>query len=62
VNHEPTSYSWWSNVPAAWDRNLGWRIDYQRITPNLAHAVRATSIYRDERFLDRSPVTIDYDR
>jgi exodeoxyribonuclease-3 len=61
VNHEPKQYSWWSNFPAAWDRNLGWRIDYQLITPNLVPAVRAASIYRDERFSDHSPVTIDYD-
>jgi exodeoxyribonuclease-3 len=61
VNHEPRQYSWWPNFPAAWDRNLGWRIDYQLVTPNLADTVRAASIYRDERFSDHSPVTIDYD-
>jgi exodeoxyribonuclease-3 len=61
VNHEPRQFSWWSNFPAAWDRNLGWRIDYQLVTPNLAPAVRAASIYKDERFSDHSPVTIDYE-
>jgi exodeoxyribonuclease-3 len=61
VNTEPRQYSWWSNFPAAWDRNLGWRIDYQLVTPNLAPAVRAASIYKGERFSDHSPVTIDYD-
>jgi exodeoxyribonuclease-3 len=61
VNHEPRQFSWWSNFPAAWERNLGWRIDYQLVTPNLAQAVRAASIYRNERFSDHAPVTIDYD-
>jgi exodeoxyribonuclease-3 len=61
VNHEPRQFSWWSNFPAAWDRNLGWRIDYQLVTPNLAPVVRAASIYKDERFSDHSPVTIDYE-
>jgi exodeoxyribonuclease-3 len=61
VNKEPRQYSWWSNFPAAWTRNLGWRIDYQLITPDLAPAVRAASIYKEERFSDHSPVTIDYD-
>jgi exodeoxyribonuclease III len=61
VNQEPRQFSWWSNFPAAWDRNLGWRIDYQLVTPNLAPAVRAASIYKDERFSDHSPVTIDYE-
>jgi exodeoxyribonuclease III len=61
VNHEARQFSWWPNFPAAWDRNLGWRIDYQIVTPDLAPAVRAASIYRDERFSDHAPVTIDYD-
>jgi exodeoxyribonuclease-3 len=61
VNHAAKQYTWWSNFAAAWDRNLGWRIDYQLVTPNLADAVRRASIYRDERFSDHAPVTIDYD-
>jgi exodeoxyribonuclease-3 len=61
VNHEPKQFSWWSNWPNAFERNLGWRIDYQLITPGLAPHVRAASIYRDERFSDHAPVTIDYD-
>ena len=60
VNTEPREFSWWSNFPAAWERNLGWRIDYQLVTPNVAPAVRAASIYREERFSDHAPVTIDY--
>jgi exodeoxyribonuclease-3 len=61
VNHEPRQFSWWSNFPGAFERNLGWRIDYQLVTPNVAPAVRAASIYRDERFSDHAPVTVDYD-
>jgi exodeoxyribonuclease III len=61
VNHEKRQFSWWPNFPAAWTRDLGWRIDYQLVTPNLASTVRAASIYKDERFSDHSPVTIDYE-
>lgn len=61
VNSEPKQFSWWSNWPNAFERNLGWRIDYQLVTPNLASRVRAASIYRDERFSDHAPVIIDYD-
>jgi exodeoxyribonuclease-3 len=61
VNQNAREFSWWPNFPAAWDRNLGWRIDYQLVTPNVAPLVRAASIYRDERFSDHAPVTIDYD-
>ena len=61
VNPEPKQFSWWANWRGAYERNLGWRIDYQLITPDLAGAVRRASIYRDERFSDHAPVTIDYD-
>jgi len=61
VNHEPRQFTWWVNWKGAYERNLGWRIDYQLVTPNLAPAVRRASIYRDERFSDHAPVTIDYD-
>ncbi len=61
VNAEPKQFSWWSNWPKAFERNLGWRIDYQLITPDLAQRVRAASIFRAERFSDHAPVIIDYE-
>jgi exodeoxyribonuclease III len=61
VNREPKQYTWWSNWPAAWDRNLGWRIDYQMITPGLRERVRSASIYKAARFSDHAPLTIEYD-
>ena len=33
VNQLPRQFTWWANFPAAWTRNLGWRIDYQLVTP-----------------------------
>lgn len=54
-------YSWWSNRGQAWANNTGWRIDYQVVTPGLRGKVLASDIYRDERFSDHAPVTIDYD-
>ena len=35
--------------------------DYQVVTPNLAEKVRAAAIYRDQRFSDHAPLTLDYD-
>jgi exodeoxyribonuclease III len=60
VNRERKQYTWWSNWPAAWERNLGWRIDYQIITPGLAPNVRHAFIYKDARFSDHAPLVIDY--
>ena len=61
VDKAPKRYTWWSGWPQAFPRNLGWRIDYQLISPSLSGKVRATSIYTAERFSDHAPVTIDYD-
>ncbi len=61
VDPRPEQYTWWSNRGQARAKNVGWRIDYQVITPGLADKVQAASIYRDERFSDHAPLTIDYD-
>src|ERR1035437_9459219 len=55
-------YTWWSNRGQAWTRNVGWRIDYQIATPGLAQLARTAAIYKDQRFSDHAPLTIDYDR
>lgn len=54
-------YTWWSNRGQAWAKNVGWRIDYQIATPGIAATALRTAIYKDERFSDHAPLTIDYD-
>jgi exodeoxyribonuclease III len=61
VDAREYQYTWWSNRGNAWENNTGWRIDYQVITPGLKNTVKAASIYKDERFSDHAPLTIDYD-
>lgn len=60
VDPRPEQYTWWSNRGQAWDKNVGWRIDYQVITPGLKEKVKAAAIYKDERFSDHAPLIIDY--
>lgn len=55
------AYTWWSNRGQAWAKNVGWRLDYQIATPTLATAATRAAIYKDERFSDHAPLTIDYD-
>ena len=61
VNQAAEQYTWWSNRGQAWAKNVGWRIDYHIITPGLRERVRQASIYKDQRFSDHAPLTIDYD-
>lgn len=60
-NQEPDQYTWWSNFGKSWEKNVGWRIDYQVATPHFETCVKAVSIYKDQRFSDHAPLIIDYD-
>ena len=61
LDQRPDQYTWWSNRGAAYAKNVGWRIDYQIATPGIAATARAVSIYRNRRFSDHAPLTVDYD-
>ena len=61
VNPESEEYTWWSFRGRAWAKDVGWRIDYQVVTPGLARLARRTAIYKEERFSDHAPLSIDYD-
>lgn len=54
-------YTWWSNRGQAWANNVGWRIDYHIATSGLAATARSAVVYKDERFSDHAPLTVDYD-
>jgi exodeoxyribonuclease-3 len=60
INQEPEQYTWWSNRGQAWAKNVGWRIDYQVVTPGLKSAIKSASIFKDLRFSDHAPLIIDY--
>lgn len=60
LHPELEAYTWWSNRGQAWAKNVGWRIDYHIATPGVAAAAQAASIYKEERFSDHAPLTVDY--
>ena len=61
IEQPPDQYTWWSNRGRAWDNNVGWRIDYQVVTPGLGDRVTRTEIYKEQRFSDHAPLIMDYD-
>ena len=61
VDPRPEQYTWWSNRGRAWDKNVGWRIDYQIISPRLGALVKSAAIYKEQRFSDHAPLTLVYD-
>lgn len=60
VDTRAEQYTWWSNRGQAWAKNVGWRIDYQIATPGIAAKAERVAIYKDARFSDHAPLTIDY--
>lgn len=60
VNDKPDQYTWWSNRGRAWDNNVGWRIDYQVVTPALQSVISNASIYKRKRYSDHAPLIVDY--
>jgi len=54
------AYTWWSNRGQAWANNVGWRIDYHIATAGIAGKSRTAAIYKERRFSDHAPLTIDY--
>ena len=61
VNDKADQYTWWSNRGRARENNVGWRLDYHLVTPELSDAVVKERIYRDKFFSDHAPLIIDYD-
>ncbi len=61
LDARPEQYTWWSNRGQAWAKNVGWRIDYQISTREIAAKAEKASIYKARRFSDHAPLTIDYD-
>jgi exodeoxyribonuclease-3 len=53
-------YTWWSQRGAARAKNVGWRIDYQMISPNMKMKLHHCSISMEPKFSDHAPFTVDY--
>ena len=61
IEQEPHTYTWWSNRGQAYANNVGWRIDYQILSPKLKGKVKNTEVYKEQRFSDHAPFIVDYD-
>ncbi|ARD42784.1 exodeoxyribonuclease III [Actinomyces gaoshouyii] len=57
-------YTWWSQRGKAFDNNVGWRLDYQVVTPGLAERAKSLRVDRAEdyqkRWSDHAPLVVDY--
>jgi len=56
---EPGHYSWWDYKTKARERDVGWRIDYFFVTPNLTSNLKDAFILKDVMGSDHCPVGIE---
>jgi exodeoxyribonuclease-3 len=59
VNQEPHNYSWWHMRSAARERNVGWRIDYFFLAPELEKNLHNATIESHVMGSDHCPVTLE---
>jgi exodeoxyribonuclease-3 len=53
-------YTWWSNRANAYANDVGWRIDYQLVSPKLKDHLHAATVYKQQKFSDHAPLIVEY--
>lgn len=53
------AYTYWDQYSHARERNVGWRIDYFFVTPNLLNSIKEIKILSDYYGSDHCPVLLD---
>ncbi len=61
VSREGDQFSWWPDTEQAQLLNLGFRFDYQLLTPGLRRFVRNARLPSQPRFSQHAPLVVDYD-
>ena len=53
------SYSWWSYMGHAREKNIGWRIDYFIVSKSIENKIKEASIYPDVMGSDHCPIGLE---
>jgi exodeoxyribonuclease-3 len=54
-------YTWWDMVSRAREHNVGWRLDYFMVSPNLKDRVISADIHDEVMGSDHCPVSLVLD-
>ena len=55
------SYTWWSYMRKAREKNVGWRIDYFIVSDDLKNKIKEANIYQDIMGSDHCPIGLEID-
>ena len=58
-NKSPGHYTWWSYRPGVRENNIGWRVDYFCISPNLLPKVKKSEILPEVLGSDHCPIVLE---
>jgi len=58
LHPDTVKYSWWDMVTRARERNVGWRLDYFMVSPDLKDCIAAADIHDDVMGSDHCPVSL----
>lgn len=61
LHPEAVKYTWWDQVSRARERNVGWRLDYFFVTPELLPRVVAADVHDDVQGSDHCPISLTLD-
>ena len=59
-NSDPNEYSWWSYRANARSRNIGWRIDYFCISPQILKKLKSSIILSEVMGSDHAPILMEF--
>jgi exodeoxyribonuclease-3 len=58
LHPDTVKYSWWDVVTRARERNVGWRLDYFMVSPDLADRIVTADIHEEVMGSDHCPVSL----
>ncbi len=58
LHKDTVKYSWWDMVTRARERNVGWRLDYFLVSPDLKDKIVTADIHDDIMGSDHCPVSL----
>ncbi len=61
LHPEEVKYTWWDQVTRARERNVGWRLDYFFVTPDLKDHIVAADIHPEVLGSDHCPISLTLD-
>jgi exodeoxyribonuclease-3 len=54
-------YTWWDMVSRARERNVGWRLDYFMVSPDLRERIRSAEVHDSVMGSDHCPISLTLD-